>query len=246
MRDLIFGVIGVVVSWAAWAGVDEGLKAYRRQDYALALNEFLEAAGQGDTRAHRNLGVMYALGQGVVADDQQAVVWFRQAAEQGMADAQRSLGVMYETGRGVDKDETQAVVWFRKAAEQGHVPAQFNLGRMYRHGLGVAQDDKEALYWYRKAAEQGDADARNNLGVMYKYAQGVPQSRVIAYALYSASFASDSSSNNKLASDNRNALAVDMTFRELQAAQSLAAKMVKPGMFIPALDAAEKSLLPKP
>lgn len=242
-KRLAFLLIGLSAVWASTvqAGLAEGVDAYKRSDYALALTEFLAAAQQGDVTAYRNLGVMYALGQGVVTDDRQAVGWFRLAADQGLAEAQRYLGLMYETGRGVELNEAQAVYWFRQAAEQGHAPAQFNLARMFRLGRGVAKNDKEAAVWYRRAAEQGDADAQNNLGVMYKYAQGVPYSRVIAYALYSLSFATDPTANNQTASDNRLALMPDMTPSELLEAQYLAAKLGQPGLFMQALEEAERS-----
>ena len=71
---------------------------------------------------------MYAKGQGVQQDYQQAVQWYRKAAEQGNADAQNNLGLMYANGQGVKQDYQQAVQWFRKAAEQGDASAQINLG----------------------------------------------------------------------------------------------------------------------
>jgi len=169
------------------------------------------------------------------------VAWYRKAAEQGDADAQNNLGFMYKNGYGVAQEYAQAVAGYRKAAEQGHAGAQINLRVKYDNGQGVAQDYRQAVAWYRKAAEQGHADAQNNLGVMYRNAQGVPQSQVIAYALYNLSYSNDSSSNNK-AGNNRKALADDMTAQALEAGQALTARLGQPGMFIKALDAAEKSL----
>jgi TPR repeat protein len=89
-KRLAFLLIGLSAVWGSTvqAGLAEGVDAYKRRDYALALTEFLAAAQQGDVTAYRNLGVMYALGQGVVTDDRQAVGWFRLAADQGLAEAQ--------------------------------------------------------------------------------------------------------------------------------------------------------------
>ena len=70
---------------------------------------------------------MYANGQGVPKDDQQAVAWFRKAAERGLADARYSLGLAFEEGRGVPQDITQAIACLRKAAEQGHKEARTKL-----------------------------------------------------------------------------------------------------------------------
>ena len=66
------------------------------------------------------LGGMYADGQGVQEDIDQAISWLRKAAEQGLAEAQYELGQMYANGRGVPQDDTLAEMWLRKAAEQGH------------------------------------------------------------------------------------------------------------------------------
>jgi TPR repeat protein len=70
---------------------------------------------------------MYANGQGVPKDDQQAVAWYRKAAEHGLADALYSLGLAYANGRGVPQDKTQALAWLRKAAEKGHIEAKKKL-----------------------------------------------------------------------------------------------------------------------
>lgn len=61
---------------------------------------------------------MYAKGQGVAQNYQQAASWYRKAAEQGDATAQRLLGFLYEEGQGVAQDYSQAMTWYRKAAEQ--------------------------------------------------------------------------------------------------------------------------------
>ena len=42
--------------------------AYERRDYATAIRGFLVHAEQGTAEAQLNLGLMYALGQGVLKD----------------------------------------------------------------------------------------------------------------------------------------------------------------------------------
>jgi len=97
---------------------------------ARAVKSFRKAAEQGDAKAQYNLGIAYAMGEGILKDETQSVVWFRKAAEQGLADAQYNLGVAYAEGKGITKDDTQAVAWFRKAAEQGDSGAQANLRQL--------------------------------------------------------------------------------------------------------------------
>lgn len=78
-----------------WAGMQEGLLAHERGDYATALREFRLLAEPGDTAARFFLGHMYFKGQGVPQDDAQAAQWYRRAAEQSHAEAQYNLGTMY-------------------------------------------------------------------------------------------------------------------------------------------------------
>ena len=118
---------------------------------------------------------MYAEGEGVPEDNQEAVKWYRKAAEQGYAKAQYNLGVMYGKGEGVAEDDREAVKWYRKAAEQGIARAQYNLGNRYLRGEGVPEDDQEAVKWLRRAAEQGYARAQLNLGNRYGKGEGVAE-----------------------------------------------------------------------
>jgi len=48
-----------------WAGVREGVVAYKQGDFATAVHEFLPLAEQGDREAQFYLGTMYTKGWGV-------------------------------------------------------------------------------------------------------------------------------------------------------------------------------------
>ena len=109
----------------------DGLDAYKRQDYKTAYKLFLPLAEQGNASAQFNLSVMYDKGRGVPQDYKEAVRLYRLSAEQGVASAQFNLGSMYSNGLGVPQDYKEAVKWYRLAAEQGFAGAQSNLGVMY-------------------------------------------------------------------------------------------------------------------
>ena len=141
-------------------------------------------AEQGDADAQFNLGVRYAIGQGVPQDDAEAVRWYRLAAEQGHTTAQFNLGFRYANGLGVPQDEAEAVRWYRLAADQGNASAQYNLGLRYANGEGVLKDDAEAVRWYRLSADQGDASAQYNLGVSYSNGEGVLKDEAEAVRWY--------------------------------------------------------------
>ena len=64
------------------------------------LTTLKSQAEAGDVRAQVQLGLAYASGDGITADDSKAVKWFRKAAEKGDAAGEYSLGEMYLTGRG--------------------------------------------------------------------------------------------------------------------------------------------------
>jgi TPR repeat protein len=181
-RDLRLLIMAVALAAGhALAGpLEDGVAAYRRQDYAKALSLFLELAKNGNATAQYNLGVMYSEGQGVPQDDQQALFWYRKPAEQGDADAQLSLGLMYAKGQGTPQDFEQAVVWYRKAAEQGNATAQFNLGLKYANGQGVPRDDQKAYFWWLLASASGDLDSISNRDMVE--ARLTPEQRAAAQA----------------------------------------------------------------
>ena len=128
-----------------------GMNAYKRGDYAAALEEWRPLAEQGDASAQVTLGSMYQHGEGVTQDYVEAVNWFRLAAEQGYAAAHHQLANMYARGVWVSQDPAEAAKWYRLAAEQGDADAQYYLGNMYDLGWGVPQDYVQAHMWLNLA-----------------------------------------------------------------------------------------------
>ena len=157
MRTHLVGslvLLSLVLALRAWAGLDEGIAAYPRGDYATAFREFLSSAQQGDVWAMAMVGGMYEEGKGVPQDYAQSFTWYRRAAAQGQALAQYNLGGIYYKGQGVPQDYAQAMQWYRRAAAQGYASAQYNLGVMYHNGEGVPQNYQQAYFWYNLAAAQ--------------------------------------------------------------------------------------------
>jgi uncharacterized protein len=99
-----------------WAGVREGLVAYKQGDFATAVHEFLPLAEHGDGEAQFYLGTMYTKGWGVPPNPVEAARWYQRAASQGVAEAQYNLGVMYTRGEGVPQDLVHAYLWLARAA----------------------------------------------------------------------------------------------------------------------------------
>src|SRR5215472_18681799 len=55
---------------------EDAAAAYAKGDYATALQLFRPLADQGMARAQTILGVMYATGQGVPKNDNEAMKWY--------------------------------------------------------------------------------------------------------------------------------------------------------------------------
>ena len=180
MRHVIFRALfaaglSLVTAAPAWAGLEDGLAAYSRRDYATALESFRPLAEQGAAVAQYTLGNMYFVGQGLARDYTEAVRWYRLAARQEHAAAQYNLGLMYRNAWGVPRDNVEAVKWWRLSAELGRADAQYKLGNMYYAGQGVARSTTEAVKWWRMSAKQGDTDAQQKLSRIHYETQ--PEAR---------------------------------------------------------------------
>jgi TPR repeat protein len=67
----------------ASAGLNEGLDALRRGDYAAAAKELRPLAERGDAEAQYRIGRMYEFGAGYTQDKAQGIAWLTKAANQG-------------------------------------------------------------------------------------------------------------------------------------------------------------------
>jgi TPR repeat protein len=102
---------------------------------------------------------MYANGDGVDGNKQQALVWLERAAEHGNIEAQYEFGNALREGFGIVQDYQRAAKWLQLAAEHGNADAQYALGQMYRGGMGVPPDNARAYMWFNLAAAQEVAGA---------------------------------------------------------------------------------------
>ena len=101
----------------------DGVVAYQQKDYQQALKAWLPLAESGHVLAQTLVGSMYAYGEGVEKNDEEAFKWLSRAANTGSAQAQYNLGILYEKGFGITADKQQARKWFKAAAEQGREDA---------------------------------------------------------------------------------------------------------------------------
>jgi TPR repeat protein len=164
--------------------LDDGLAAYEREAYGVALQLLGPLAEKGDPRAQNAMGAMYLAGHGVAQDSQAALHWYRLAAAAGYTQAQNNLGVIFAEGHGVPRDPVAAVRWFHLAARNGLAVAQYNFGILYEDGMGVRRNYSRAAKWYRLAADQGFKAAGHSLAVMYTIGRGVRRNYAFAVDWY--------------------------------------------------------------
>lgn len=100
------------------APVEDAEAAHARGEFVTAMSLALPMAEQGNPQAQFLVGLMHTLGQGVPANQREAVKWFRMSAEQANEDAQYLLGKEYSLGApGVPRDQVEAYFWLVLATE---------------------------------------------------------------------------------------------------------------------------------
>jgi len=141
-----------------------GINAYNRGDFATAFRLLKTASDAGDSDAQVNLGYLFARGQGVAQNQQEALRLYLASAKQGNAEGMNAVGFKYRYGSGVAIDLPRAMHWFCRAAVSGDPRGLNNLAIVYYEGAGVPRDVDEARRLWRQAAERGNPNAMANLG----------------------------------------------------------------------------------
>jgi TPR repeat protein len=171
------------------------------QDYAVALQWYRRSAELGDADARRMVGLMYATGQGVAVDEDQAERHWRSAAAAGEVRALHDLGTLFAYHKG---DLPEAASWYMQAAEAGVEAAERELRRLApklrelatadsraRTMLGVVRafhlgDPAGGVRLLTISAQEGDPIAQRGLGYLMQHGIGTEQDDVRATALYLA------------------------------------------------------------
>ncbi len=170
---------------------DMALRPQSQQDTqptSSDLRWIREHATAGGAQAQNLLGELYAIGEQVPQDSDEAREWFEKASAQNYAKAQYNLGIQYTDdtdGYVTRQDYRKAQELWEQAAGQGYARAESALGWLYSGPrAGMPAEYPKARHWYEKAAAQGDAYAQMRLGLMYEHGRGVAQDFAQARAWY--------------------------------------------------------------
>ena len=121
-------ILFIFIAPPSFAGIEEARDLMETGKFKDAYIQLLPAARSGNADAEELIGVMYAMGQGVVKDDQRSFEWYLRASMKGHPGAQSGIGWYFEVGRGVASiDLVRAYMWYTLSAIGGDPDAAISL-----------------------------------------------------------------------------------------------------------------------
>jgi TPR repeat protein len=135
MRFIFHGFIlaGLMVASSPVFAVDleDARDLMEAGEFVAAREQFEILARSGNADAEELIGVMYALGLGVIRDDERAFEWYLRASMKGHPGAQSGIGWYYELGRGLPApDLVRAYLWYALSAIGGDIDAPDSLEQL--------------------------------------------------------------------------------------------------------------------
>jgi len=155
--------------------VNQTLKQARALRYGINTDVDLEKAAQiykslafqGNTKAMVHLGDMFAKGEGVKHNSQNAFALFLCAAKDGDSDGMCKLARMYQTGDGIRQNFKKAFYYYDKAARLGNPQGCYGAGYLTYKGYGVKQSYHNAEKYLKTGARKHHAGCEFLLGTLY-------------------------------------------------------------------------------
>lgn len=117
------------------------------------------------------MGMAFKEGDGVEANAEIAIAYFKIAAELGHMLAQMAVGSYYYALN----DCYEAIKWISMAAELGNAEALFNMGVFYMEGMGCDQDMELCAKYFHRAARRRHPEAQFAYGDLLSQGWGVEQ-----------------------------------------------------------------------
>ena len=116
----LFAILFYSMAFIAKADIEKARDLMEDNNFKEAMLELIPAARSGNADAEELIGVMYAMGLGVVRDDIRAFEWYLRSAMKGHPGAQSGVGWYYEIGRGMPApDLIRAYMWYVLSAIGG-------------------------------------------------------------------------------------------------------------------------------
>ena len=130
------GIAAIAFAAPVSADVRDGVDAWSRGDWSMAVSEWQGPAQQGDPDALFNMGQAYRLGRGVEQDQATAESYYLRAAQRGHIRAGDTYGLLlFQDGR-----REAGLPFVQDAAARGNPSAQYLLGVAHFNGDIVGRD----------------------------------------------------------------------------------------------------------
>ena len=162
MKYLIYSAMRFLLIFSVFVFCIQNASAAQPKDPYQQVLDLQKQARSGDAGAQYLLGFMYAEGQGVAKDSQEALVWYTKAARQDHVDAQLTVAMMYAEGQGTKKNQQEAVKWYTMAAEQGNASVQVILAMMLVSDQQASAEDYIEAYKWTLLAEANSKDVADH------------------------------------------------------------------------------------
>ncbi|MBR4666045.1 MAG: sel1 repeat family protein, partial [Lentisphaeria bacterium] len=159
-------------------------EAKQEADRTAEIAKHWNSAHKGKADAQYHLGLCYAEGNGIAADDTAARQWFTKSANGNYAPAQVKLCTWMVAGKGGPQDAILGLSYCEKAAKQNYPEAFTKLGEYYYEGKVVARNYTKAIKYLAYASKKGSASAAFKLGFCLKNGYGITQDRKKAFAYF--------------------------------------------------------------
>lgn len=147
--------------------LEQAFELFGKGDYERSLPVLLRYAEDGDPEVQSFVGTVYAAGEGVEKDLEEANNWFSAAASQGFGDAEFNLGYNYSEGLGVERDDETAFDLFARAAEHGSAMGALYAAMFTAEGRGTEKDDGRAEEMLSASEGSNDTAVLSRLGLFY-------------------------------------------------------------------------------
>lgn len=154
-----------LLSPIAVASVKDGVDAWSRGEYEVAVKEWRPEALNGDPDAQFNMGQAYKLGRGVPSNLDTALDWYKKASEQGHLQASDSYGhLLHYQGRVRD-----SIPFLKQSSERGEPRSQYLYATELFNGVNAEKDWVRAYALMTRASSSGLGPASRSLAQMDRF-----------------------------------------------------------------------------
>lgn len=160
IKCLLYGLMSFILA-SCQNTEPESIHLYKNKQYKQAIPLLKADANNGNAQAQFYLGKLYADGNILKKDEDEALIWYRKSARQNNGDAQYSIAQAYFYGHlGLEKDRKKAFDLYEKSAKSGNTDSQIKLGLCYYFGEGTPKDYKQSFIWLKKGTRENKKESK--------------------------------------------------------------------------------------